>query len=218
MIETKLTANPFKLNTFKPLPFFSKAIPAVVVLGVMAAGWILVHRINTGSDLAEDIQAVSSDEPAIADMLTLPDGKLQAGGFASIPVEPQLVQHLHTVPGRIRYDESKHVDVKAPMDGILAEVLVTPGQDVDSGQLLAVLRSPEIGQARADILKRQKEREIAQQMLDREITLSKNLERLSSMLQQRRSIETIERCVRQSIAWHLSTGIVGGLCESAAFD
>ena len=78
------------------------------------------------------------------------------------------------------------------MDGILAEVLVTPGEHVQSGQLLAVLRSPEIGQARAEILKRRKQQEIAQQLLDRELTLSNNLNRLSELLDERQPISAIE--------------------------
>ena len=82
------------------------------------------------------------------------------------------------------------------MDGILAEVLVSTGQHVESGQLLAVLRSPEIGQARAEILKRQKEREIAQQVLQREMTLAKNLQEMSAMLDQGQSVDTIENAFR----------------------
>ena len=157
----------------------------------MAAGWLAVHRIDTGGGPEADNGELAV-EPAGAHTLTLPEGKLKAAGFESLAAQSQAVQHLHTVPGRIRYDESKHVEVKAPMDGILSEVLVTPGDHVESGQLLAVIRSPEIGQARGEILKRQKESEIARQVLDRERMLSRNLETLSGLLEQRESIEAIE--------------------------
>ncbi len=169
----------------------AKAIPTLFVLLVMGAGWLIVHRINETGQSTQELTKDPKD-PDILETLTLPSGKLEAGRFQTVPAQSQPVQHVHTVPGRIRYDEAKHVDVKAPMDGILAEVLVTPGQQVESGQLLAVIRSAEIGQARAEILKRQKQHEIAAQILQRETTLAKNLELLTSMLDGGKSMASIE--------------------------
>ncbi len=176
------------------LATIAKVGPTLFVLAVMGGGWLAVHQINTGGQPEEEESAV--EEAAAPDSLTLPEGKVKAAKFESVPAQMQAVEHVHTIPGRIRYDETKHVDVKAPMDGILAEVLVTPGEHVQSGQLLAVLRSPEIGQARAEMLKRQQEREIAQQMLQRELTLAKNLQQMSSMLDQGQSVDSIEAAFR----------------------
>ncbi len=177
----------------KPILYQSiaKGMPTLLVLAVMAGGWLAVHKINS-SGQREEIQEAADGQASDADTLTLPAGKRNAARFETVPAQTQRVQHVHTVPGRIRYDESKHVDVKAPMDGILSEVLATPGEHVESGQLLAVVRSSEIGQARAEILKRQKERQIAKQLLDRETTLSQNLQKLSTMLDGRQSVESIE--------------------------
>ncbi len=172
----------------------AKAGPTLFVLAVMGGGWLAVHEINSGSQSEEEEVAV--EEASVPDSVTLPVGKVKAAKFESVPAQMQAVEHVHTIPGRIRYDDTKHVEVRAPMDGILAEVLVTPGENVQSGQLLAVLRSPEIGQARAEVLKRQQEREIAQQMLDREMTLAKNLEQMSSMLDQGQSAQSIEDAFR----------------------
>ena len=176
---------------FRVLASIAKATPTLFVLSMMACGWLVVHRINEGAKNSHDVSTEAVD-PASSDTLTLPSGKVEAAHFETVPVQTQPLQHVHTVPGRIRYDESKHVDVKAPMDGILSELLVFPGQQVESGRLLAVLRSAEIGQARAEILKRQQQREIAMQVLQRETSLSKNLEMLTSMLDAGKSIETIE--------------------------
>ncbi len=177
-----------------PLQAIGKVAPTLFVFAVMGAGWLVVHEINTGGQLEEG--GVLVEEAAIPDSLTLPEGKLRAAKFEAVPVQMQVIEHVHTVPGRIRYDETKHVDVKAPMDGILAEILVAPGDPVESGQLLAVLRSPEIGQARAEILKRRKAREIAQQRFERESTLADNLEQMSVMLDQGRPIDSIENAFR----------------------
>ena len=176
---------------FDLLASIAKAIPTLFVLSVMACGWFIVHRINVVGNATRQDSAEANGVTSNA-MLTLPSGKLEAARFETVPVQSQPLQHVHTVPGRIRYDDAKHLDVKAPMDGILAELLVVPGQRVESGQLLAVLRSSEIGKARAEILKLQKQREIASQILQRETTLAKNLELLSSMLDSSKPIEGIE--------------------------
>lgn len=173
------------------LQFLLKGLPTVFVLGVMGAGWMFMHHINSGGGSAES-EVAPEEEVAEFDTLVLPEGKLNAGNFESAPAESHPVQHLHTVPGRLRYNQTKHVDVKAPMDGILAELLVTPGEVVKTGQLIAVLRSPEIGQARAEIIKHKQKREIAQMVADRKRALAKNLKALVEMLEADKPVDEIE--------------------------
>jgi len=160
------------------------------VLAIMAVGWLAVHEINTGGSSDFDGAPIVEQE-LLANTLTLPAGKLNAAKFESERIQAQRMQQVHTIPGRIRYDETRHVDVKAPIDGILAEVLVTPGDRVVDGQLLGVVRSPEIGRARAEILKQKKERDIAQQVMLRESLISKNLDVLTRMLGEGKSVELI---------------------------
>ncbi len=190
-----MNADPTQSNLSSPLILLVTAIPALLVLSVISGGWLIVQRINgqsASSSEAEPAEVESPGAAVSANLVSLTEGKLAAGGIESTAALSQAVQHLHTVPGRIRYDATKHVDVKAPIDGILMEVLVTPGEQVRSGQLLALLWGPDIGRARAEILKRQNQREIAQQLFDREQTLSRNLAGLSKMLDLRQSIESIE--------------------------
>ncbi|MCA9214368.1 MAG: efflux RND transporter periplasmic adaptor subunit [Planctomycetales bacterium] len=168
-----------------------KSMPTIFVLVVMSLGWMAIHHINSsGGVVGEDEEATSESEAT--DTLVLAEGKLNSAQFESLPVEPQAVQHVHTVPGRIRYDATKHVGIKAPTDGILAEILVTPGDSVDAGQLLAVMRSPEVGQARAAILKRRELLEIAKRVLSREQALSHNLLQMNAMLDGGESVDAIE--------------------------
>ncbi|XZE56227.1 efflux RND transporter periplasmic adaptor subunit [Planctomycetaceae bacterium SH139] len=172
------------------LSSLAKFGPTLFVLAVMAGGWFVVHEINVSGQREEEAESIA--EAALPDTLTLPAGKLAAAKFKSVPARVQQVNHVHTIPGRLRYDETKHIEVKTPMDGILTEVLVNPGEKVAAGQLLAVVRSPEIGQARAQILKHQQEREIAEQVFRREATLAENLSEMISMLDDGLSIESIE--------------------------
>ncbi len=165
-------------------------LPTLLVLAAMGGAWMVMHHINSGGSRTEEVAEVA-EEPSSNDNMVLSEGKLNAGNFKSIAAQPQIVQHVHTVPGRLRYDQTKHVDVKAPIDGILAELVVMPGDHVAAGDLIAVVRSPEIGQARAEVLKRQKERDIAQQILNRELTLKNNLEQVFKMLDQNQSVDAI---------------------------
>ncbi len=168
-----------------------KGLPTILVLVVMGGGWMVMHHINSGGGSNQEETQIAQQVLA-NDTLVLPEGKLKAANLQSAPAQPQSVQHTHTVPGRLRYDQTKHVDVKAPLDGILTELKVTPGDHVATGDLIAVLRSPEIGQSRAEILKRKKELDIAAQLLQRELTLAKNLGQVSAMLDQGQSVKAIE--------------------------
>jgi len=181
-----------------PIQAIMKGLPTLLVLIVMGGGWMVMHHINLGGGRTEEV----ADEPiesAPVDTLVLPEGKLKAGSFDSVPAQSKRVQHVHTVPGRLRYDQTKHVEVKAPLDGIVAEIVVTPGQHVSTGDLIAVLRSPEIGQSRAEILKRRKQLDISQSILDRELLLGSNLQQMSDMLDQGRSVDAIEAALANKV-------------------
>ena len=195
-----MSEKPLPLVKAALVPNILSALPTLFVLSIMASGWLIVHQINEGGSASHELATETSDL-SNSDMLTLPSGKVEAARFEVVPADSRSIQHVHNVAGRIRYDDAKHVDVKAPMDGILSEVLVTPGEQVESGRLLAVLRSAEIGQARAEILKRQQYYEIAKQLLERETTLAKNLVTLSTMLDRGEAIESIEEAFN-----HLALG------------
>ncbi|MCA8985484.1 MAG: efflux RND transporter periplasmic adaptor subunit [Planctomycetaceae bacterium] len=179
---------PGKSNIFRNL---LQGLPTILALAVMASGWLLIHHLNSSEGTTEE-EREPAIEVAQVDTIVLPAGKLKAGKFASEPVEFHFVQHQHAVPGRLRYEQTKHVDVKTPMDGILSELAVTPGDLVQAGQLIAVLRSPEIGQARAEVLKHTQQRAIAQKALDRENTLRANLKQLAVMLAASPPVDEIE--------------------------
>lgn len=178
--------------------FISRHLAPLFVVGILAIGWLAIHEINTyGPGASESEDSPPASPSPTADSITLPPGKLQTGQFASEAVVRRSVQDIHWVPARIRYDETKHVDVKAPLDGILSEMLVTPGDSVTAGQLLAVIRSPEIGQARAEILRCVQKLEIARRLFERESELEKNLIELTSLLDSLQPIETIEAAITE---------------------
>ncbi len=174
----------------------SQSIPTILVLLVMGGGWLAVHELSTVAT-SEEEHAQEEAEESIPATLTLPEGKLNAAQFQSEPAQVQPIKHFHVVPGRIHYDEAKHIEVKAPMDGILSEVMIMPGDHVESGQLLAVLSSPEIGQARATVVKRLSEVTLAEGVLQREQTIEGNLNQLLTMLNNKSSVTAIESAFKE---------------------
>lgn len=169
----------------------AKTGPVLLVLGILALGWFAVHEINTGSssDVSESGEASERSDSVVI----LPEGKVRAGEFRVERAEEQLIQHVHVVPGRIRYNESRHIDIPTPVDGILVEILASPGDDVKANQLLAVINSPAIDQARADVLLREAELELAKRRLEREQEVAVNFKLYLAELDHNSDLDSLDK-------------------------
>jgi cobalt-zinc-cadmium efflux system membrane fusion protein len=66
--------------------------------------------------------------------------------------EPITEEHSETMrlPARIVWDETRTVRIVAPLAGRIERLLVQPGEPINAGAALAVMASPELGQAQAD--------------------------------------------------------------------
>ncbi len=104
---------------------------------------------------------MSRDPTQHRETVQLTTKKRTAAGIKVGKVTQQSITPTNTVPGRMLYDDTKHVEVKVPTDGILIEIHVKPGDRVQAGQELARVSSSEVGTARADVLKRQAEAALA---------------------------------------------------------
>lgn len=167
-----------------------KAGPTILVLGALALAWLSVHHILNESEVAP---AGESGEVPSASLLVLPEGKWNAAEIKCSEASLRPVQDYHTVPGRLRYDATKHIEIKVPIAGILENVLVQPGDTVQKGQVLAIVRSPEIGKSRGRILQRKQQAAIVESSFRREQAIAENLERLLNVLQQKPKMESIQK-------------------------
>ena len=143
------------------------ASSALAVLG--AGGWYAWSRpfsapaVNSSDAVASSVPAAEGD-PAqdSAESLRrvqLTPQKSAAAGFAMATAVSQPLQHEHLVPGRIQYDDRRHVVVRSATPGIVVRLLVRPGQQVQRGEVLLELNSSEVGDARADVLQRTSEKQ-----------------------------------------------------------
>lgn len=84
--------------------------------------------------------------------VTLSAAKVGAAGIKITEVVERPMQAAVTAPARVQYDDRRHVEVKVAAAGIVASVDAKPGDAVKKGELLAVVVSPEVAQARAEVL------------------------------------------------------------------
>lgn len=167
------------------------AAALIVLLSLAGACAALVWLRSDASEAA----AASPAEPestADLDLVELSTAKTAAAGFQTAPAARRVLQPVCRVPGRIKYDESNHVAVRAPAAGVLTEVLVKPGDRVQPGQTLAKLSSRDIGEARADVLRREEELRLAQMAQQRDEEIWTNLQVLAPLLEERVPVAEIE--------------------------
>ncbi len=103
----------------------------------------------------------------------------------------QQVTGSFRVAGRVEADERRITRVSAPVGGRVAELLVQPGETVKKGQVLAVLRSPELSEAQSQLLKALTQQQYgqravgrAQQLLDAGVIGAAELQRRQTELTQ----------------------------------
>ena len=132
---------------------------AGVTLAACYAGFRAVKTRQ--QSLSPSSATAGSAETSKRDVVELSQEKFDQSDLHTITVQRKPLQHLHTVPGKIDYNGLQRVDLKAPLDSTVQQVLVKPGDVVVAGTRLAVLDSPDIGLVRADVEKHRAELQIA---------------------------------------------------------
>ena len=112
-------------------------------------------------------------EPRVAgESIVFPAGSVQLGSIHSqvIAMQPVPATHLN---GRLAWDEDRTVRIYTPFAGRVERILVQPGEKIRKGQPLAVIASPDFGQAQAEARRAESDYALA----------GKNLERLRELEQ-----------------------------------
>jgi cobalt-zinc-cadmium efflux system membrane fusion protein len=107
-----------------------------------------------------------------------PQPKVDAESIVFLPDSPQLsslaseaaterVAAAATLNGRLSWNEDRTVRIYTPFAGRVTRILAQPGDKVQAGQTLAVIASPDFGQAQADARRAQGDYALAQQNMAR---------------------------------------------------
>ena len=106
---------------------------------------------------------------------------------------------MRTVPGKITYNETRRLQVKSPVEGVVKRVLVAQEQTVRKGEQLCVISSPEIGLARDELKKAQADLAIAEKEADRNTQIAANVEKLIALVQMRPDPRAVKKDFDQQL-------------------
>jgi membrane fusion protein, heavy metal efflux system len=126
--------------------WLQKSIAPVLSICMLGGIWGAWHFFM---ESAEEEESKTTQALEVRTEVRLTDLKRERAGIKLGKVEQRILQATAIVPGRVSYDESKHVQLRSATAGTITKYLVKPGDPVKKGDLLAVLSSPEIGQSRA---------------------------------------------------------------------
>jgi cobalt-zinc-cadmium efflux system membrane fusion protein len=106
-------------------------------------------------------------DPTVANnRISFPENGRLLTGVSSIPIAMQPVP-LTRLNGRLTWNEDRTVRVYTPFAGRVERILVQAGQTVTRGQALAVIASPDFGQAQADARRAESDNALAEKNLQR---------------------------------------------------
>lgn len=175
----------------------SRIFIGVLVVAFATAGFFGWHHYFPPTDsaatevVAENSGVTDNGEKASHVQLT-PD-KLKAAGIELADVERTQLRPENKVPGRLKYDDRRHVEVRSATGGIVTAVRVNPGDQVKAGDVLIELSSPEVGSARADVLQRAADLKLAVESRDWEKDICDGLAKLSQAIRDRKPVESIKQ-------------------------
>lgn len=166
---------------------FMQFCTVLVMAGIAFAAWWYWPVSGDEANESETI-ATSSD----SDTVVLAEGKLESVQLKFEQVEYRSVRVPTTVPGRLSYDETKHNAILSPASGVLVSIRVHPGDEVQAGDVIAEVNSPEVGAARADVLKASSAVEVSERQANWDSEVHATLATLLKRIQQNATIDEIE--------------------------
>ena len=159
---------------------FKKIVGFPLMIIVIAGGVFLVDRFWPWKKDEE-----KQESPKSETTVTLTPEKFASTKIRCEPAVIRDVQDPIIVPARIEYRRIKRVEIMAPVDAVVQKVQVKPGTAVASGTSLAILASPEVGQARADVERSESELVLANRSHEFNDALCRNLKEVLSFLRKK---------------------------------
>jgi cobalt-zinc-cadmium efflux system membrane fusion protein len=130
---------------------------------LMAAAFGAAFLAGCGQKAAEPAAA---DPVVSGEKITFPAGSRQLASLRSIAVEMQDVP-VKRLNGRLTWNEDRTVRIYTPFAGRVERIQAQPGETVARGRALAVIASPEFGQAQAEARRAASDHALAEKNLQR---------------------------------------------------
>ena len=185
------------------------------VAALVAVGW---WKFNQVSEVVATVvmPSASAEVPfqaEVSHLVQLTPEKVKTAGFVISSVASTELLHEHLVPGRIQYDERRHILVRSATDGIITNLPVKPGKLVAKGDVLIEISSPEVGDARANVLQRRAELDLAEESRDWEKATCEGLSQLSAAIRNRKTVDEIRTQFRTIVLGDAREALLSGYSD-----
>lgn len=187
--KTSFLCNESRLTMKRAPQVIASALGASVLLGI----GFFVGRSEGPPPVVGT--AIAADEPKTSaeGVVQLSAEKLAAAELKTAIAQGRPMALTRLVPARLQYDDRRHIAIKVVTDGVLTQMLVKPGDTVSEGQALAQVSSPEIGTARADLMLKESERQLADEKFQWASVTSENVTKLVASIRKHATFEDIEK-------------------------
>jgi cobalt-zinc-cadmium efflux system membrane fusion protein len=129
---------------------------------------------------------------ATAESIEFPRASWEAAGIALLPAAVGPLEEAATLTGRITLNEDRLAHVFPLVDGRVDEVLVGLGDRVTKGQVMAIIQSREVGQARLELVQDRLALGFARRKDQWAQAVAENTERLIELIRSGAPVEAIE--------------------------
>lgn len=151
------------------------------------------HNAHSGdNEHDEDDDHVGHDEHS-ENVVKLTVEQLRENGVVIMPLGGGEISTKIMLPAEIGLNEDAVVHVTPRVSGIVTHVSGFLGQEVVAGDVLAVLESPELGEAKIEYLQMMQAKQIASDELHRQETISKNTAKLLKVLSRGPSVDDLHQ-------------------------
>jgi cobalt-zinc-cadmium efflux system membrane fusion protein len=120
-----------------------------IALGILVAAALLTHGFGLlrGSNKTDEAPALILHQ---GDKIIVPEGSALRARLSIMPASAEPVRPRMVLPGIVESDPARTAAVLTPLSGRLVTLKVSLGERVVRGQALAVIDSPDLGQAYDD--------------------------------------------------------------------
>ena len=184
---------------------------ALIAIAIGAMGMLLLtrvfvdhrpatHEASVSGHDEEDKHVVGEDhgEKQIEDAtVTLPKEKWSVAGLSIRPAERGTLPATTWVTGKLSLNEDRLANVHSLADGRVHEVNVRFGDDVREGQVLAIIDSKEVGEAKLELYRARLDAEFAQVNNAWTQKINTNAQSLISELENQPLLDEVDKKFRE---------------------
>lgn len=177
-------------------------VPLAVVLviaGIGAAAYS-VYKNSANSAENQEVESMEGTDTESASPSTVTLSSVAADSL-NLKISEAKVATLTpstVISGRLQVDDTTHISINTACEGIVKELLVLPGQHVESGDVVAVISSPEVGAARAEVAQHRASVRLAEQRQTWTSKVKEGVNKLVSRIRASVPPEEIERSLKDA--------------------